>query len=208
VALPFRFSRLPMQRTTRNFDGMRTQRLYRSLRSASGLTAIAAAMLIGGCPPQNSIPDPAAVELGIEIAVPNEGATHFPTGTDLTYDSNPPASGPHWPNPAQPGFYDTRVPTEQWVHNLEHGYVVILFDCRGKCDAALLQELQDFAATAPASAIFGYAKIVVTPYDGLPENALLAAIAWDVQLFLDAFDQAALLDFFNRHQDQGPERAG
>lgn len=169
----------------------------------------AAATLVGGCPSGTSNPEPAGpVELGVEIAVPNDGAAHFPTGTDLNYDHNPPASGPHWPNPAQPGFYDTTVPTEQWVHNLEHGYIVILFDCRGTCDSVLLQNLQNFAASAPASAIFGYAKIVVTPYDGLPENALLAAIAWDVQLFLDSFDQAVLLEFFNRYQDQGPELAG
>src|SRR5262245_24651618 len=146
---------------------------------------ISAVLVLGGCPSRTTNPDPSGpVELGVEIAVPNEGANHVPTGTNVDYATNPPASGPHWPNPAVRGFYDTPVPTEQWVHNLEHGYIVILFDCRGACDAALLQSLQDFVATAPASSRFGYAKIVVTPYDGLPENALLAAIAWDVQLFL------------------------
>jgi Protein of unknown function (DUF3105) len=163
-------------------------------------------LLVAGCPrTTDMIGDP--VDLGVEIAVASEGNTHFATGTDLTYDANPPASGPHWPTPAAAGYYDSAVPVEQWVHNLEHGYVVVLYDCRGDCDGQLLADLEAFAADAPASATFGFAKVIVTPYDGLPSNATLAAIAWEVELFLADFDAGALRTFFDKYQDQGPELA-
>ena len=45
------------------------------------------------------------------------------------------------------------MPTEQWVHNLEHGYAAVLYDCRGDCDEALLQNLESFVATVPASSV-------------------------------------------------------
>lgn len=145
---------------------------------------------------------------GSEIEIPNEGAAHVESGTQVTYQANPPASGPHWPSPAAPGFYEAALDEEEWVHNLEHGYAVILFDCRGECDPELLDALRELADTAPPSSIFMYAKIVVTSYDGLPEGVLITAAAWDVQMHLSCYDEAALLDFYNRHLDQGPEDAG
>jgi hypothetical protein len=148
------------------------------------------------------------VELGVDLAISDEGASHVAAGTQVDYRHDPPASGPHWPTLAAPGFYVAAVDEERWVHNLEHGYVVVLYDCRGDCDSTLLAQLQALAETAPASATWGYAKIVVTPYSGLPEGVLITAVAWDVQLHLATFDEAALLDFYDRYLDQGPEDAG
>jgi hypothetical protein len=85
--------------------------------------------------------------------------------------------------------------------------VVVLFDCDGECDPALLAQLQELVETAPPSTVFDFAKIVVTPYEGLPEPARITATAWDVQMHFDAFDEEALLGFYERHLDQGPELA-
>ena len=185
------------------------------MKRIGAVILVAPAFLLSGCPSNtdnngnenaNVSPNPPA--LNIDIAIENEGATHVATGTDVSYRSNPPASGSHWPTPAQPGFYPNGVATEQWVHNLEHGYIVILYDCRGTCDAALLENLQQFAESVPASSVFGYAKIVITPYDGLPDGVLITAVAWDVQRNLAAFDEGQLRAFFDAYQDQGPELAG
>ncbi len=85
------------------------------------------------------------VEPGVDIMVANEGAAHVPVGEQVTYQANPPASGSHWSQggvaPVAPGFYETAVEEEQWLHNLEHGYVVVLYDCRGPCHAELLDDL-------------------------------------------------------------------
>lgn len=147
------------------------------------------------------------IEAGVEITFPNEGAQHVPFGEQVTYESNPPASGPHWSQsgaaPVAAGLYESALEEEQWVHNLEHGYVVFLYDCRGPCQPALLDDLQELLNAAPPSETFGNTKLVIAPYSGLP--FLFTAVAWDRQLHLDTLDQAALLDFYSRYVDQGPE---
>ncbi len=35
------------------------------------------------------------VQAGVEIELPNEGNNHVPVGEQVTYEANPPASGPH-----------------------------------------------------------------------------------------------------------------
>jgi len=152
-------------------------------------------------------PNPATVQFGVETSVADEGRTHVPEGTTVQYEANPPASGPHWPTPAAPGFYDNALPPERWVHNLEHGYMVVLFDCGGACDSVLTAQLQALVQQAPSSEKYGYAKIVITPYSGLPSGAQICAVAWDVQMCLERFDSVAILDFYGRHLDQGPEDA-
>jgi len=147
------------------------------------------------------------VEAGLEIMIPNEGAEHVPVGQQVTYQNNPPASGPHWSQsgvaPVAFGFYETAVEEEQWVHNLEHGDVVLLYDCRDTCPPTLLNNLQDFFDSAPPSEASGTTRMVIAAYDGLP--FLLTAVAWDRQLHLETFEAATLLDFYDRHVDQGPE---
>ncbi len=158
----------------------------------------------------NTNDNDSGVTPGVEIAIPNEGAEHVAAGTQVEYAANPPASGSHWssadpPAPVEPGFYVETLEEEQWVHNIEHGHVVILYDCKGDCDEALLSALADFFDAAPPSETFDYAKLVIAPYDGLP--FALTAVAWDVQLHLEAFDADSLLAFIEKYQDEGPESA-
>lgn len=152
--------------------------------------------------PVDGFPDPFG-----DRCVPNEGDTHVPTGTRVLYRTNPPASGGHYNapglSPAVPGVYDTdAVQPEVWVHNLEHGHVVILFDCDGSCSSDFLKQLEDVLAAAPPSK-FGNKKLVITRYVGLPVRVM--AVAWDYQRDFDSVDQAGLLAFYARHVDEGPE---
>lgn len=195
----------------------------------AGLAAMAllsaSALLVAGClsapatgptPSPVSTPTaaPAATPGGppvarVEIAVPDEGSQHLPVGTTATYQANPPASGPHWSRvgvaPVEPGFYEEPVRPEQWIHNLEHGYVVVLYDCGGPCGQERLDELRNLLAAAPPSEIFGQVKLVIAPYAGLPFP--IAAIAWDVVMHFDGYDEQGLLAFYGRHVDRGPELA-
>lgn len=147
------------------------------------------------------------VEAGVEMVIANEGAAHVAVGQQVTYQNNPPASGTHWSQsgvaPVAPGFYETAVEEEQWLHNLEHGDIVLLYDCRGTCPPTLLGDLQDFFDSTLPGEVFGTTKMVIAPYDGLP--FLLTAVAWDRQLHLETFEATTLLDFYDRHVDQGPE---
>ena len=70
------------------------------------------------------------------------GNLHIPIGSNQQYAYCPPASGPHYNNPGIDGpipakFYgpDDGTRPEGWIHNLEHGAVVILYNCKmGACD--------------------------------------------------------------------------
>lgn len=130
-----------------------------------------------------------------------EGEQHVPQGSTVNYRDNPPASGPHYSGagvaPIAPGFYPDPVPPEVWVHNLEHGDVVILFDCPGTCDLAFLQTLQGFFNSIVSH------KLVVTRYPGLPSPIM--AVAWQVQRSFNEFDAVELKAFHDRRVGQAPE---
>lgn len=62
--------------------------------------------------------------------VPSQGDEHIPIGTAVTnYSSNPPTSGPHHSDWERAGRYDRVLPDERLVHSLEHGYIVISYNC-------------------------------------------------------------------------------
>jgi len=50
---------------------------------------------------------------------------------------------------------------------------------------------------------WGNRKIVIVPYSRM--DVPLMAAAWNVQMPLDQLDAQALIDFYARHVDQGPE---
>jgi hypothetical protein len=154
-----------------------------------------------------------------DVCVSDEGRRHVAVGTQLCYDNNPPASGPHYSAggvaPVQPGFYDEALNVEQWVHNLEHGSIVLLYDCGGDCSDETKAQLQDLFDSVPASPRFNEKKMVITLYPGVhdacdttsdfPSSGSFLAISWDVHRFFDSLDTDGILDFYSRHVDHGPE---
>jgi hypothetical protein len=65
--------------------------------------------------------------------MPDRGQQHVQQGTPIPYEDSPPTSGPHWPIVAKWGVYSEEVAAEVFVHNLEHGGVVILYRCPTPC---------------------------------------------------------------------------
>ena len=75
------------------------------------------------------------------LVQPDMGHVHADPGTTIRYTSCPPASGRHYNasgiGPIRAGYYgpnDTAVPPG-WVHNLEHGGIVLLYSCAGPGDS-------------------------------------------------------------------------
>jgi len=62
-------------------------------------------------------------------AVADLGRNHVPEGTVVEYNSNPPTSGPHYEQWEKPGVYDRMLPDGRLIHSLEHGYIVISYNC-------------------------------------------------------------------------------
>jgi len=68
---------------------------------------------------------------GIETFA-NQGRDHVPAGTVRQYNSNPPTSGPHYAEWEKPGVYNKVLEDGKLVHSLEHGYVIISYNCGKK----------------------------------------------------------------------------
>lgn len=168
-----------------------------------GLVWLALALSRGGEAAVASEPDPDIV--ATEITVPGEGASHLPTGQKAAYNHYPPSSGPHWNQqgvaPLAWGYYADPVPPESWVHNLEHGGIVILYNCPAACPE-MEASLQRLAGLVPDSR-FGTQKVIITPDPAI--DARVVALAWTRQMDLSDYDQARLLDFYKRWVDSGPE---
>ncbi|HLC41074.1 MAG TPA: DUF3105 domain-containing protein [Methylomirabilota bacterium] len=142
-----------------------------------------------------------AENAGVGRKMPDEGQQHIPVGTRAEYGHSPPTSGPHWPQWARWGIYDRELPPELWVHNLEHGGIVILYRCEPSCKE-LVQQLADAYGSVPKSK-HGHVKLVITPHQKL--NTRLAILAWTWIDELAEFDRDRLLRFYQAHIDQGPE---
>jgi hypothetical protein len=137
-------------------------------------------------------------------SLPDEGRDHVTQGASLQYRNNPPASGPHYPNWTRPGVYTEAQSPGNWVHSLEHGYVVILYNCPTACPD-LVEQLRQFYEAAPKSSRYGYQKLVITPYEDM--DSRIAALAWNRIEEMDQFDPERLMAFYKAHLDHGPEDA-
>jgi len=124
-----------------------------------------------------------------------------PDGSTLTYTHYPPSSGHHYPSPAPAGFSATPIPEGNWVHSLEHGYMVILYKPSAS-GAPSEAQLRDILATFPKEK-HGEVKLVITPYDHM--DSPITAVAWERQLSLDMFDAGQLRQFYQASVDHGPE---
>ena len=137
-------------------------------------------------------------------AVQDEGIDHVAPGTPVERRHQPPASGPHYPSPLQRGVYTEEQDPGYWIHSLEHGYIVLLYNCSTDC-AALQTQLRQFYESVPKSAAYGYQKLIVVPYSQLSQR--LAIVAWNRIDEMDQFDAQRLLRFYEAYHDRGPEDA-
>ena len=140
------------------------------------------------------------------------GRNHADTGSNVTYEFCPPTSGSHYnasrlgPIPAL--FYgkdDTTVPGG-WIHNLEHGGMVVLYRCPEGCGTDAQTSLAGLQQQLPASPLCGFppgSSVVVTRFDQLPTP--YAAVVWGRVFFLDTLDVGAITTFYGQSADRAPE---
>ena len=140
------------------------------------------------------------------------GRTHVDAGSSVTYEFCPPTSGSHYNasrlGPIPPLFYakdDATVP-EGWIHNMEHGGMVVLYRCPEGCGTSAQTSLAALQGQLPASPICAFpstANVVVTRFDQMPTP--YAAVVWGRVLFLNSLDVGAITTFYAQSADQGPE---
>ena len=142
--------------------------------------------------------------------VADEGRNHIDPSTTPTYKFYPPASGPHYSAQGiAPVDWQTIATLQegQYIHNLEHGGIAILYDCPSGTDCTTLKNaLENYVTNlAPVEPTYHEVKVVLTPYSrGMQKK--VALVAWDYIEFLDAYDQAEITRFYENHVNQGPEQ--
>lgn len=57
------------------------------------------------------------------------GREHVAVGTKVDYNSNPPTSGSHYADWIRKGIYDQPKEDGYLIHSLEHGYIIISYNC-------------------------------------------------------------------------------
>ena len=115
------------------------------------------------------------------------------------YNSNPPTSGPHWPEGVRDGIYDRSQPDEGLIHSLEHGRIWISYK----------SSIPESAKEAIKKLARSQTKIIVTVRDANETDIAIAA--WrrldTFNLNQDGgFDEKRALDFILRYRDTAPEK--
>jgi hypothetical protein len=172
------------------------------------LTAVAC----DGCAPSPPMGACAAVveQQGIE------GASHVAECTIIDYGTNPPSSGDHYPFWAAYKTYMSPIPEGFWVHDLEHGAVVLTYNCAvgqgdaGDCagEVAAAQAMIDALPSDPLCVELAQPENVLRRTVMTPDPKLdvrFAASAWGWTLRANCFDATIFREFAVAHYGMGTE---
>jgi hypothetical protein len=165
----------------------------------SGPTNVLAALPAGGstC---------GAVEREYTLAKPE----HVGNCTPINYGSNPPSSGTHYVSWAAYRTYDTPIERGFAVHSMEHGAVVISYncaDCEADVEAAktLITELDldPLCCSPPAACAAPVSRLILMPDPEL--DVRFAAASWGFTLKASCFEPEVFRAFVLAHRGRGPE---
>jgi hypothetical protein len=126
-----------------------------------------------------------------------ENGMHISADTPAVWTTNPPHSGMHESTWADWGVHEDFVSPRNWVHNLEHSGVVLLYSCPQGCESEI-QILEEAVAQRPAL------RVLLTGYPELT-GTRFAAVSWGWIYRTDAPDLATLLCFIDQHEGHAPE---
>ena len=171
-----------------------------------------------GSPAASTTPAPApTLRLGFTTEV--LGRNHIlNAGQTIEYGFCPPTSGDHYNiagvGPIRAAVYPNSAeqPPGGWVHNLEHGWVVLLYSCKqqfGGCPSAdtmaQMQQWYDQAPTPDPSKNGGACdkEVIVARFDSM--NSQFAVLAWGRAMLMDTFNLDTALTFAQQWMDPGSE---
>jgi hypothetical protein len=137
--------------------------------------------------------------------VPIEYSPHLAPGTPIEWTTNPPASGPHYPVWARWEHHYPDLPRAYWLHNAEHGGIVLAY--RRPDAASVAAELIATVAALPddphcAAPIRTRTLVVADP--ALPEDVEVAAVAWGTTYTAACVDDT-LATFAREHTGRAGE---
>lgn len=157
--------------------------------------------------------------------VPDLGREHVTIAQVATtkYNSNPPTSGQHLETWVKPGIYTSPQSEGELIHSLEHGYIIISYNCGAHLSFVKQVYAHEDDAVATNSAITENPacgalqtqledlakkkklfKLIVVPRPQL--DTTIALTAWGYIDKFDDFDKDRIERFIDYHRDHGPEQ--
>ncbi|XP_044734581.1 uncharacterized protein LOC123296931 [Chrysoperla carnea] len=123
-------------------------------------------------------------------------AAHECMNANITYTDLIPTFGTHRPLWAKYGEY-RYLPKQRWIHNLEHGSIVMLYHpCANKQEIKLLKGLV-------VNCLYRH---VITPFRWLSPERPFALVAWGSRLLMSKIDPDIVVDFIRENALKGPEQ--
>ena len=141
--------------------------------------------------------DPTQVQPGMKIE--DLGRGHFAPEENAGlgyYNSDPPTSGMHSPTFERCGIFDSPLPDEIQVHNLEHGFVLVQYN---ETDEGFINELTDAMGNLPGWPNY----YILAPYYEMEHK--IALTAWGALAYIEEIDSILMNDFAKAYRGQGPE---
>lgn len=162
------------------------------------------------------------------------GRKHIEAGVQVQYNSNPPTSGDHYADWIKAGVYELSKDDRYLVHSLEHGYIIISYNCDVKVGwvKSVLAHGIDEEATGstdiatPSAALSdkfksegchklvdqliavyekkGKSKIIIIPRSN--SDTEIALTAWTRIEKFDGFDAKRIEKFIDAYRNMGPEK--
>ena len=125
----------------------------------------------------------------------SEGGVHVDQDSEIPWSNNPPHSGDHYPTWETWGEHEESVMRGNWVHNMEHGGIALIYNCPEGCE----EELEVLRA------VLEMRNSVLMTEDALLDGPRFAALSWT---WVHEFDEPVLdelLCFVDQHYDHAPE---
>jgi hypothetical protein len=166
-----------------------------------------ATLALDAAPPADAAPPEPLGICGQVQTFPTLPSPHQDPVPPGSWNSNPPTSGPHSPAWAQWDYHYPELTRDHWIHNLEHGGVVLGYRCDAPCPA-LVDELLAVVPTLEVDprcvAPLAHRALVVGDPD-LPDGVSVFAAAWGVAYTATCVDAETLRAFYAAHVAQAPE---
>jgi len=167
---------------------------------APKLSNLATATKAAGC---------VAIDTPDSIARTAQNRTHVDPSSKVTYQTNPPTYGPHYPSPASDGEYKAGGTPNVGllVHAMEHGRVE--YQYRPGLAPGDVKQLEALFNEAEGQWAPGQLLLLFQNTTGMPYQ--VAATAWGHALGCKTFNPRvfdALRDFRLKYTNQGPEQLG
>jgi hypothetical protein len=131
---------------------------------------------------------------------------HVDTGTAIEWTNNPPTSGAHFPAWAAWDREYAALARGYYVHNAEHGGIILLYRCDAGCPDVVAQLLTAARNMAPDSSCASpiTKRVIVAPDPALPDGVQVAAVAWNHAYTASCYD-AYVETFAREHYAKAPE---